>query len=654
MDRVFVPALLECPPRAEVEQSHTCLYGQQLPDLLRVELGDRIVPCQFSLGRGLLSIVEPMRALAEALERPMDAVVRALLKAQAAQAQFNVERQELGLQALSTDFDRAVVVLGRPYNTHDPFLNLALGHHLERLSLPAIPWDVLPLDEVHLDPRWNTVPWYYSREQLRALDLVRRDPRLFPLLVSSYGCGPDGFVVKHVEELLADRPRLLLEFDEHRGEAGLVTRLEAFADEIDEHVGRHHSPAAPAAVAGLTPGPRSLPAGRRFFLPKYSVHAGIYAAVLRSIGCEAEVLPAPDRDSVHLGEQLASGRECHPYAIVAGDLARLVRRPDLHPDDVFLFPNCETPCLLNQYGDGYRIALERQLHSALDVWEATTLQLTRIVGVSSLPYLYEGLLATDILIILGSRIAPYQVDRGEFDATLERAFQEIARVTEAREPLDQTMGDLSARLWSLPRTDSPGSRPVVGVTGDAYSRLNPLSYADLFRRLEQLGLEVWPSPYFANSSDLGAALNMHRRAAKGLVKAAALDYLSSALTARVGRRLARRLPPGVAELTMETPAEELIRLARHYVGPRASHLVIQIVAKMADFLQRGATGVINAVALNCMVGTASAALVPAVRADYDAAPIITLTYGGEEVPSQRIRLETFVEQVHARWRHRVA
>ena len=29
----------------------------------------------------------------------------------------------------------------------------------------------------------------------------------------------------------------LLEFDEHRGEAGLVTRLEAFADEIDEHLG---------------------------------------------------------------------------------------------------------------------------------------------------------------------------------------------------------------------------------------------------------------------------------------------------------------------------------------------------------------------------------------------------------------------------------
>jgi hypothetical protein len=42
--------------------------------------------------------------------------------------------------------------------------------------------------------------------------------------------------------------------------------------------------------------------------------------------------------------------------------------------------------------------------------------------------------------------------------------------------------------------------------------------------------------------------------------------------------------------------------------------------------------------------------VPTIRGDYDGAPIITLNYGGDEAPSQRIRLETFVEQVHARWR----
>jgi len=42
------------------------------------------------------------------------------------------------------------------------------------------------------------------------------------------------------------------------------------------------------------------------------------------------------------------------------------------------------------------------------------------------------------------------------------------------------------------------------------------------------------------------------------------------------------------------------------------------------------------------------------RTAFDLAPIVSLIYGGAEGPSQRIRLETFVEQVHARWRRRAA
>jgi predicted CoA-substrate-specific enzyme activase len=649
VDHVFVPSVFECPARAEGEHRHTCLYAQQLPDLLRVGLGDRVVTCQFSLGHGLLSLVEPMLALGDALARPVDAVARALRKAEAAQVAFTRERRRLGEEALAAGVDRAIVVLGRPYNTHDPFLNLALAHHLDRLALPAIPWDLLPLDDVRLDARWNTVPWHYSREQLRAIEFIRGDPRLFPLLVSSYGCGPDGFVVKHIDAMLADRPRLLLEFDEHRGEAGLVTRLEAFADEIAEHVDRSRQHSRTGTTTRVTPGRRPRPAGRRFFLPNFSVHAKVYAAVLRGAGYEAAVLPAPDQETVRLGEELASGRECHPYAVLAGELARLVREADVGQGDVFLFPNCETPCLLNQYGDSCRMALA-PLGAPVEVWEATTAQLAEIVGYAAIMTLYEGLLATDVLMVLASRISPYQRDRDRFDREVERALGEVAGAAEAGTVADTVLADAAATLWSLPRDGAPGGRPVVGITGDLYSRMNLLGNAGLFRRLEQMGIEVWPSPYFATMGDLSSALDLYRAAGKGHVAAAAVDYLSGTLARRIARRLAQQLPRGVAEWAMEPPAETLIELARPYVGPRTSHMVMLVAAKMADFLRRGATGVINATAINCMVGTATAALVPAIRAAYDQAPIITLVYGAAEAPSQRIRLETFAEQVHARWR----
>jgi hypothetical protein len=46
-----------------------------------------------------------------------------------------------------------------------------------------------------------------------------------------------------------------------------------------------------------------------------------------------------------------------------------------------------------------------------------------------------------------------------------------------------------------------------------------------------------------------------------------------------------------------------------------------------------------------MVGTAASSVIPAIRADFGEAPIITQVYGAVEGPSQRIRLETFAHQV---------
>jgi hypothetical protein len=67
--------------------------------------------------------------------------------------------------------------------------------------------------------------------------------------ISNFGCGPDAFSMKFLERAAGSRPYLYLEFDEHRGEAGLVTRLEAFADEVSP------TPANPAQRAGAVPPP---------------------------------------------------------------------------------------------------------------------------------------------------------------------------------------------------------------------------------------------------------------------------------------------------------------------------------------------------------------------------------------------------------------
>jgi predicted nucleotide-binding protein (sugar kinase/HSP70/actin superfamily) len=518
--------------------------------------------------------------------------------------------------------------------------------------LPAIPWDLLALDEIELDKRWETVPWFYNREQLRALEVIRQDPRLFPILVSSYGCGPDAFTVKHLEELLAGRPRLLLEFDEHRGEAGLVTRLEALADEIEAHLRTKQRDVAQPTV---TPGPHYLPSGRRFFIPNFSEHARIYAAVLRSEGHACVVLPEPDERTLRLGEQHTSGRECHPYSILAGQLIRFLQDSSPRNGDVVLLPICPAPCLLRQYGDAFRILLQRQgLTERVEVWDATLDQLEKLVGIPAMLRLYEGLLATDVLSILATRLRPYEQNSGATNRLLDQSMDQLIEVVAARRNIDSLLQQTVAAMMALPRLGTPGTRPVVGVTGDIYTRINPTGNADLFRRLEQMGCEVWPSPFFAELADLSATRQVRRSAERGRLKTAAWEELSLRLTQRARRKLLAGLPADVAALVVEPSANELIRLAQPYVGPRTNFLIMLGAAKMVDFLRRGASGVINAVGINCIVGTATASVIPAIRGDFGQAPIITLTCGNSEAPAQRLRLETFVHQVQTFWRARAA
>ena len=647
VERVFLPSLMECPPRHTDDLADTCIYTQQLADMLSWGLGDRLISAQFVLQDEAMSLVEPLRELARTLDRSTADVALALVAAREVYNRFVEVRVALGRSALDETFDRAVVVLGRPYNTHDAFLNLSLARHLDQIGLPAIPGDMLPLSSAPLAERWQAVPWHFSREQLRAVRLLQRDGRLFPLFVSNYGCGVDGFAFKHFEELLAGRPRLMLEFDEHRGEAGLVTRLEAFSDEIDAYIARHGQTPTPRR---MTLGTARVPRGRRIFVPHMGYVAPIHAASFQAEGLDAEVLPEPDEETVRLGEEHGSGRECHPWVILCGELIRLLRDRTIRPGDVFLSPGAVTPCLLRQYGDAFRIMIKRLDLPPIEVWDMTSPGLQQIMGYSGGVRLYEALLAADILFTLSRRLNPYADDPGLMDRMMERGLAQVAVAQARKESVEPVFSRIVQEMWQAPHRGRPGERPVVGVTGDLYTRIHPTGNSDLFSRLEAMGCEVWPSPYYADSVDLASYHQMAILAQRGRIRSALEDGVLLTLAKGTRYWLTRDLPQAVRDLAVEPSPAEISRLAAPYVGSKTNFLVIQGVAKLVDFLQRGASGAINAAGLNCMVGTATSAAVPLIRERHDQAPVVNLTYGGSEGPAQRIWLETFVHQVETRYR----
>ncbi len=132
-----------------------------------------------------------------------------------------------------------IALVGHPYNLYDSFVNLNIIKKLEDLGARVVtPEMVSPLEiKKEADKIPQEVYWSLGREIVGASLYLLESKSIDGLIhLGSFGCGPDSFL----RELIADRARkhpeiayLSLILDEHTGEAGVVTRLEAFIDLIE-------------------------------------------------------------------------------------------------------------------------------------------------------------------------------------------------------------------------------------------------------------------------------------------------------------------------------------------------------------------------------------------------------------------------------------
>ncbi len=658
VDAVFFPSTVEVSDWAG-EVARCCPYVQALPHMLRAGIDGPLLIPEVNLDpRRLDEMVGQLQrtfspfapGTCARFEINDEETGRALRAAAAEQFGVISQMRARGatlLGELGADGQRprvTMAILGKPYHLSDAFLNLNLARHLRRLGVLAIPLDALPLpwsaDGLLSATAMDSVPWRYSRDILRALLWTAEQPDLYPVVISSFGCGLDAFTHKQLERICTGLPHLELELDEHRAEAGLITRLEAFIDEIQQH--RHE--AHPRQSVDLSKaGYRPIAAyrGRRVFVPYLADHSRAFAAAFRAAGVEAMVLPLPDEALLERARRCASGKECHPWAMIAADLDKLA--DDHQKGDVFFVPGSTLPCLVQQYGVALRLLLQERGLGDDDV-ELFSPHMTAYLGMLGLErsiLLYEGMFAIDILIRASCALRPYELRRGDVDAAHAANLDDLEQGMVSG-GLAKALRRCGERLRQIELAERPGTRPVVGVAGDIYSRINPSANRDLFRELERMGCEVWPASFMVDFVDRNVMVSL-RDSIRDHRPKLPIDVGLKVVHVRAVRFVKRHLGqlPGQAEPT----PQEYEAMAAPYLGYAKNLLIQWNVAKMVDFARRGASGIVNAAGENCMVGTVSAAITRRIRAEHGGIPLITPFYGATESDAIRASLEAFAHQV---------
>jgi predicted nucleotide-binding protein (sugar kinase/HSP70/actin superfamily) len=128
--------------------------------------------------------------------------------------------------------DPLVIVTGRPYNLYDERLNLRLGQNLAKIGVAAIPMDFIDVRRTDLSD-FPKMYWGLGAQILRTAKYIRRNPNYFGLHLTNFSCGADSFIEHFYKYIMGDKPYLILELDEHSAVAGVMTRLEAYKNVID-------------------------------------------------------------------------------------------------------------------------------------------------------------------------------------------------------------------------------------------------------------------------------------------------------------------------------------------------------------------------------------------------------------------------------------
>lgn len=237
---LFLPTMIDMQTIAP-ERGYYCPMIQSNSYMLRsaIELKDKsiltpVIHMRHDPDTLALEIFEQVKRTLHA-DRP--GIRKAVHHGLIMQQRFVEELQAAGkerIEALSCD-EPLIVVTGRPYNLYDERMNLRLGRNLSRMGIAAMPMDFIDIPSEDLSD-FPSMFWGLGARILRAAKFVKRTPNCFGLHITNFGCGADSFIEHFYRHIMGDKAYLILELDEHSAAAGVMTRLEAFKNVIENSI----------------------------------------------------------------------------------------------------------------------------------------------------------------------------------------------------------------------------------------------------------------------------------------------------------------------------------------------------------------------------------------------------------------------------------
>ncbi|HEX2928039.1 MAG TPA: acyl-CoA dehydratase activase-related protein [Ruminiclostridium sp.] len=249
VDVLFLPRIVSVEPK-----KYTCPKLIGMPDMVKTNIADLpaiwndtvnlssgtyyLLPIVYQIGRRLspniLKIMQAYWAALRQLRRYQDLLRKGYMADEA------YDMQNSG-DVLPPNEKRAltIAVVGHAYNIYDTYISMRIIPRLRDMGVRVITPEMMHAGDINQATKHMSkdIFWTFCKRIMgTACHYIYNYGEIDGIIdIASFGCGPDSLVGEMLEREArrqASIPFMLLTLDEHTGEAGLLTRLEAFIDMI--------------------------------------------------------------------------------------------------------------------------------------------------------------------------------------------------------------------------------------------------------------------------------------------------------------------------------------------------------------------------------------------------------------------------------------
>ncbi len=225
-----------------------------------------------------------------------------------------------------------ILLAGRPYHA-DMLIQHKVSDMLADMGIYVVTDDIVRGKKVAVSDAHYLSQWAYPNRILEAARWSAGQKDMEFVEMTSFGCGPDAFLVDEVRDLLMRHGKTLtlLKLDDINNIGSMKLRVRSLIESL-KLAGEEHEGDGQVRPFTTTPTFDEACRGRKIIVPFFTPFISpLIPAIMRLAGYDVDNLPLSDTESCEWGLKYANNEVCYPATLIVGDIIKAFKSGKYDP-----------------------------------------------------------------------------------------------------------------------------------------------------------------------------------------------------------------------------------------------------------------------------------------------------------------------------------